>query len=351
MALRARHVTASAFVLGALVFGCQMIVSSDVPDFACASTDPSACPRGLTCDLGLGKCVVAPDTTDGSDEADADSSVTPIADASVDREAGPSALGVACRIDSDCESGLCGTNAMLSPAITQGTGPFCTQTCCTSQDCKPGFVCFGPGTGGNYCVASAKLGLSPRTNSALAGASCTADGDCRSGNCENNRCLDTCCSSANCAAGTTCRIVAVNATTPAHEVWACAAPPGPKDAGATCLDNAECSSNACVPTGSGACRIPCCGRASCAAAGFANQRCTYGPSNNDVYKLCFGSGGVKTVGSTCQTDNECASLYCDAELKQCAETCCVDADCPTKQVCRPSAIQTPFLRCVPQPAR
>ncbi len=344
-----RLVGSAALLAVALVFGCQVLVTGDVPDFKCASADPSACPSGLTCDLATGKCV-APSDDAGEEEA-GEAEAGPDTDARVDVDAGPSPLGTACRFDSECASGLCGTSAMLTPTITQGTGPVCTKTCCTSNDCDPGFLCFGAGTGGNYCVAGSKVGKTPKTNGTKAGAGCNGDGDCRSGSCVNNRCLDTCCSNTNCEPGSTCRVVSVALTNPPHDVWACAVAPGTKDAGVTCVDNNECRSNACVPTGGGSCRSSCCGKSSCATAGFPGSRCIYGPSSNDVYKLCFGGSGSTAVGAACQFDNECTTGYCDAELKQCADSCCVDADCPANQVCRPAGVQTPYLRCVAKSPR
>lgn len=347
-----RRFALAASGVAAFVIGCQVIVGSDVPDVRCGSTDPSACPSGLTCDVALGRCV----TTDGLDAEvpDADDGDGGLADARPDQDAGLLPLGSPCRVDGECATTLCGTSAMLTPSITSagGTGPICTKTCCTSADCALGFVCFGAGTGGNYCVAGAKLARATM-GSKSPGASCSSSTECRSGVCEANRCLDTCCSDSACTNGTTCRIVAIDAGV-THDTWACAAPPGAKDAGIACMDNPECKSNACVPTGSpnGSCRTPCCGTSSCASAGFPGQQCYPIASNSDYFRTCFSLvGSAKSNGEACQSDTECGSKYCDAELKRCAEPCCVDANCPATQVCRPAGAGTPFLRCVNKPGR
>jgi hypothetical protein len=340
-----RHAAAAAAFVALAVFGCQAIIGGDPPAFTCASADPSACPDGMTCDLGAGRCVGATDAGDEetTDLPDADASAV-LRDARADQDAGPARMGTPCRVDGDCASKLCGTSAMLTPAITQSDGPLCTKPCCTSADCDTGFVCFGAGTGGNYCVPPQKLSrAAPGAKSP--GASCATNGECRSGRCEGSRCLDTCCSNANCAAPTTCRLATVNAGV-ARESWNCALPPGPLDAGQSCTDQAQCSSNACLPS-VGACRTSCCGKASCEAAGFAGSACIYGLSvaTNDRFKFCGNFGGA-AAGQPCQTDPQCKSQVCDTELRTCIEPCCLDSDCLANQACRPAATGNPFLRCI-----
>lgn len=338
------YAVGSAVAFAAAVFGCQLIVPDDPPAFLCGSNAPGACPPNQACDLATGRCVDARDASDEESPELPDADAGPV-DARADQDAGPAKLGTPCRVDSECASKLCGTSAMLTPTVTQGDGPLCTKPCCTSNDCDPGLVCFGAGTGGNYCVPQAKLGRAvPGTKPP--GVSCSSNAECRSGRCEGSRCLDTCCSNANCAAPTTCRVVAVDAGV-VHDTWSCAMPPGPLDAGQACTNAEQCSSYACVPVApSGSCRTPCCGKNSCAAAGFPGQVCFNAPTNSDYFKYCAQFGGGSANGESCTTDVQCASKLCDSELRKCAETCCVDADCPPSQVCRPPATGTPFLRCV-----
>jgi hypothetical protein len=348
MAKRARlglgHAAASAAFVALAVFGCQAIIGNAPPAFTCASADPSACPPGSACDLATGQCVGAADAGDEetADLPDADASA--VRDARADQDAGPAKVGTPCRVDGDCASKLCGTSAMLTPTVTQADGPLCTKPCCTSAECDTGFVCFGAGTGGNYCVPPKNLArAAPGTKTP--GTSCSSNAECRSGRCEGTRCLDTCCSNANCAAPTTCRLVTVNAGVP-RESWNCAVPTGTLDAGQNCGVDGQCSSNSCVPSAGGSCRLPCCGKASCEAAG-AGSACVYGLSvaTNDRFKFCGNFAGA-AAGQACQTDPQCKSQVCDAELRTCVEPCCVDTDCPASQVCRPAATGNPFLRCI-----
>ncbi len=345
-----RRFAIAAFGVAILVVGCQVIVGSDVPEVRCGSADPSACPTGLTCDLALGRCVTADALDVEVPDVDGDAAV---GDARADQDGGLLPLGSPCRVDGECATTLCGTNAMLTPPITSAgaTGPVCTKTCCTSADCDLGFVCFGAGTGGNYCIAGTKLGRATM-GSKSPGASCASGTECRSGACENMRCLDTCCADGACTNGTVCRIVAIDAGV-THDTWACAAPTGTKDAGSKCANNPECRSNACVPTANGDCRTPCCGRQSCTSAGFPNHQCFPLLSSGDYFWSCYElvGGSSKANGEACQGDVECASRLCDAELKQCAEPCCIDRDCPSTQVCRPASTGPAFLRCVNKPGR
>lgn len=329
--------------------GCQAIVSSDVPDFRCVSADPSACPPGFSCDLTTQTCVAGlveagevPDD-DGGDGAD-------------DGAASLAALGESCRVDSECQSGLCGTSTILTTTIVPaGQLPICTRTCCTSGDCPSGFVCFGAATGGNYCVPKDRAGATPPpTGGSPPGASCTQDNQCRSGRCEimgslGMRCLDTCCLGGNCTSGTVCRITSFATPAPARIAWGCGQPVGDAGPGATCTSTSDCRNDNCIGAGlDRRCRPSCCNTASCASEGFTGGVCAYTFFGADHWKSCLtaATAGTKVVGQSCMTDSECATRYCDGELKRCANVCCRDADCPGNERCAPSAVGIPFLRCV-----
>lgn len=351
MIRRAPRIAVGVLALALAAGGCQLLVSSDLPEFRCSAADPSACPSGTVCDLAIGRCVADAGALDGGEE-DAGEDALEAGDARSDQDAGPLPLGAPCRIDGDCADGLCGTSTILTPPITQGTGPICTKPCCTSAACPSGFVCFGAGTGGNYCVPAAKADRTPPSSGGKApGALCNGNGECRSGYCTGGRCLDTCCRPQDCSPGTICRLASVNVPPPGHDLWVCAPPKPGADGGvgAQCGNNGvDCQNDACIPTASGNCRPPCCGKSSCASAGFPNGHCIYGLSNNDYFKFClFSTSGTDLpLGASCANDGECQSDYCDPEQKKCMEICCTDGDCPGGQSCRPSAVGTPFLRCV-----
>jgi hypothetical protein len=276
-------------------------------------------------------------------------------DAAVDADSGPSAvpIGGACRVDDECETDLCGTSTILTTAMTAGTGPVCTKTCCTSADCPSGFVCFSGGTGGNYCVEAAKWERTPpATGGKAPGVTCGGNAECRSGLCRLGRCFDTCCLAADCASGTTCRVTTTTfLPPPAHDIWVCAPSPAGADAGpGQSCQSATCLNDNCVGSGVGrVCRPSCCGKKDCETQlSNNNAHCAYSTSGTDQLKFCFLTTNTSGLpnGSDCGTSTQCQSDYCDAELQKCLSICCEDSDCPTGDVCRPSGVSTPFLRCV-----
>jgi hypothetical protein len=340
--------------------GCSLIVAGDVPDFQCSGSSPSACPSGLTCDTTTGQCVAdAGDTVDAGDEPTDDGGPAEAGrDAHADADAGPLELGSQCRVDADCKSRICGTSTILTTSITQTTGPICTTPCCSSSECAPSFVCFNGGTGGGYCVpATLAQRTPPASGGKGAGVACAANTECRSGLCTGTpkSCLDTCCGAGDCGGSTTCRVKSIATPAPVHDVWVCAAPESPTGLppGAACTTgtnpNLLCTSDVCI---SAICRPGCSSTASCRAiAGFESGHCLYGQSGSDFFKFCFASTFTARdpAGVACNDPSTCQSDYCDAELKKCANVCARDADCAAGEACRPSAANTPFLRCVPKP--
>lgn len=336
-------------VAAALLFGCQLLVGSDLPEFACASDAPSACPSGRVCDVSIGRCVDPSSIgVDATDEGQVDAPPPVEAGSDVDAASGPLGLGEKCRVDAECQSRICGTSTILTTAVVQTSGPICTRTCCTSSDCPSGFICYGGATGGNYCVPAAQASRQPPSTGGLGpGVPCTANGQCRSGLCQT-RCVDTCCRAGDCVSGTTCRVK----TVAAHDIWVCAAPEAGATKGPTeaCTTNSQCQSDVCITGGNGQCRPVCCGRADC--VGFNNGHCRYGDTGvaGETFKFCLFSTQTsrKGLGETCVADSDCQTDFCDPERKICADVCCVDADCAAigaGYTCRPS-VPTPFLRCV-----
>ena len=352
---------ASAAALAVAGVGCSLIVSGDVPDFQCSGTSASACPSGMTCNAS-GHCesgeAGAPPVEAGDEEIASDGDV-PEAGNDADAPSGPLDLGQKCRVDADCKSRLCGSSTVLTTSITASTGPICTTPCCTSSECDPTFVCFNGGTGGGYCVPATLAGRTPpATGGKIGGLSCASNTECRSGLCTGSpkTCLDTCCVESNCGGSSTCRVKNVPPPGPNHDIWLCA-PPEPGATGLPgdqCINSTDCRSDDCVGVSgpSRLCRPSCSSTASCRqVTGFELGHCLYGPSGSDYLKFCF-TGTTSSddpAGTSCMDNSTCQSDYCDAELKKCANVCARDSDCLPNEACRPSAVNTPFLRCVPKP--
>ncbi|HEY8073451.1 MAG TPA: hypothetical protein VIF62_05065 [Labilithrix sp.] len=346
---------AAVAVAVAALAGCELIVPSSLPTYSCGADTDGACPVGYACDLASGTCLQG--AVPGDDGPSDDGGDDARGDARADADSGPTLLdlGEACRVDNDCKSKLCGTSTTLTTSIT-ATGPICTETCCTSNDCPSSFVCFNGGTGGGYCVPAVKAQRSPpATGGAAAGAACVGSGDCRSGLCSNMKCLDTCCVATDCAAGTTCAVGSISAPPPAHDEWVCIPPVGVRNVGTSCTQQTDCKVDNCVGFAPEACTPSCCKPSDCAAWAAATTppapngaTCAYGLSGSDQLKWCFQVDTARNpLNATCNASTECQSAYCDPELKKCLEVCCKDSDCGSGNICKPSATNTPFLRCVP----
>jgi hypothetical protein len=346
-----RRLTFAFSVATVLLVGCQLLVPSDVPDFKCASADPSACPSGMTCDTTAGRCVSSALTPEGGEEEDVvvPSDAKDVKD--VDAPITAAELGADCTANGDCKSQICGTSTILTTTIIPGASKsICTQTCCTSGDCPTGFVCFGTGTGGNYCVPAVRAQRSTPGTKAP-GAACVGSTDCRSGLCAGSplRCIDTCCTASDCTSPTTCRVKIINVPPPDRETWTCAPAEttGTKDPPLACGSGTECKSDNCAGFPK-KCRPSCCNATHCSAFG-ANAFCAYGTflTTNADTKWCFDppTAGA-ALGATCNGDIDCASRLCDPESKKCVTACCRDGDCAQGKVCRPSPTGAPLLRCV-----
>ncbi|HEY8087643.1 MAG TPA: putative metal-binding motif-containing protein [Polyangiaceae bacterium] len=267
--------------------------------------------------------------------------------------------GTTCSGDKACATGICGDPAELGP----GKGGTCTKPCCTSADCDPGSICWGAGTGGNYCLDSASAGRQILGGNAP-GASCSGNGDCRSGVCNANKCEDTCCNDASCTNGTVCVITSFGGNT----TFACLAPPGNATTNQSCRKNSDCASGFCAIYSAGggvtvnACASPCCSSSQCGQL-LGNQLLCGDdfypptltpPTSGPVVPVCDyvqqGTGKGK-VGDPCPNGSgDCFSEQC-APNAMCTDVCCKDADCgKAGWVCRPTQVQGgTYLRCVPTP--
>jgi hypothetical protein len=297
--------------------------------------------------------------------------------------------GAGCSGDLACTTGICSDPAELGSGQTGGT---CTSPCCTSADCDSQSVCWGGGTGGNYCIPASAAGRSA-LGAGAPGSSCSSGGDCRSGACNNSSCEDTCCSDANCGGGTTCAVTVFSGNT----TLACTHG-GATQPNETCGSNAACTSGFCAnycEEGVGStcnktislCAQPCCSSTTCGTYTtgqglnqFVNQfvcnddyfpplsvATTSAPAaGTPVVPVCDAVQQTATnaqgnsvpatgqVGDSCTSLTDCFSNLCTATGATpgyCTDVCCVDSDCRNAAyVCRPTPTSTGTnLRCVPNP--
>jgi len=194
-----------------------------------------------------------------------------------------------------------------------GTGGQCKTTCSSDADC----------TTGTFCV-SGSCGLKPP------GASCGADGDCKSTHCAQGVCCGTTCTG-NCQS---CAI--------AGSAGTCINVPAGQDPLSQCADQtaASCKTNG-FCDGLGACQLypasTVCGTNSCASgveavAGKCDGAgtCQTGTTQACNAYVCDSTGVCKT---TCTASTDCATGYfCiggSCTKKAGGATCSADSDCGT----------------------
>jgi hypothetical protein len=350
---------------------CELAVGDTIPTFTCTPNVVGACPTGSTCDGLTGQCVATVDaevTDDGaSPPADLDATVgdassgderssddgnlvdstvgslpeaggsdaeraeaatdSAVAEAGGDAgDAGPCVgLGCKCSGDSDCASGICATELTVSSALytAANSESFCTQPCCSSSDCPAAGVCFATGAGGSYCVLPGWIDRSSPVGSAVGGAACTSNDDCRSGLCASQTCADTCCSvnqgSTECTNGAVCRIAAFPGIGfDTHQSPSCGAAVG-------CISGFPCG--------------PCRNTADC-SPGHGCEYTAASLGSKDIVSTCVTTGGLAGEGAACANNAGCASGICDPNSNECTDVCFANADC-TKSgwTCRPEVVQ------------
>lgn len=325
--------------------------------------DDGTCPVGEACAPKLERCVAGGCTPQ---------SCTPPEVCDVGTRQcgvkGATKIGDGCFGDSECETGaFCGYSTHLADIrLRPNFNGICTKPCCTSIDCPANFVCFGAGTGGNYCVNKGDVGR-PTLGSLLGGEACDADAQCRSGICDANskKCQETCCKNSDCPGqGAKCRtmdLVGRDATT--KRVLGCStAPrePNPAPTGELCEAPGcallcpayypQCAEGVCDSNGT-RCRVPCCGTGSC------STKCdnTKPYNQGTVVTACSSDTNLKPgpnpLGAACEKDSDCEGNHCfeDAShIKYCSDACCTDADCEgAGLVCRPHNFGSGhnYLRC------
>jgi hypothetical protein len=265
-------------------------------------------------------------------------------------DSGCNGLGCSCTGPADCVSvmGLCSDKQSLTPGLYAQNGGvnFCTRPCCTSADCDANTVCYATAAGGNYCVKPAWLpGRSTSLGSAIGGASCTSNSQCRSGLCAGNTCADTCCStngsSTECAAGNYCRFTNFPGTAKPDQNFSanCGPSPGTRPNASMCNGNTDCRSELCASDTSFSnayCHNACRGSSDCGSQGA----CAYVGDSGNVLAACVLSNGNLQDGQSCNPMNDtCQTGFCSSSSLQCTDVCFSDADC-TKSGwhCRPESL-------------
>jgi len=364
--------------------GCEIGIGADVPAFECVN-GPAVCPgtqvcdtlrshqciapctandcgAGLECDPTSGLCLPAEASTGDDEEASPGDSSTPEADVSVNETAPPAETGPAetgpcrgvtcpCSGGASCNSGICADSSVVPTELWDAAGQvsFCTEPCCTSADCDAGSVCYAaggsPAAAGNYCVDPAWIGRSTATGTQPGGGSCQTGRDCRSGLCSGSTCADTCCSTKGtnepnqCATGTTCRFAKFPGAASADMNFvAWCGQGGTGQNGANCSDDSACASELC--DGIDGCSDACRNTADCSSG----ESCAYvnppPPNDSAVVAACFGGAGNGDQGSSCSSDNDCKSQFCDTTTThECSDVCFANADCTvTGWRCRPATL-------------
>jgi len=254
---------------------CRPVTAGSDPDNECAAETQTSCGFDGMCD-GAGACrkwIIG--TTCGTAES--------------------------CSGSTDTSAQTCDGTGTCRAATTGSCGNYvcgatsCKTSCASNADCSTGNVCSSAG----HCVP-------PQAN----GATCTAAGQCASGDCVDGVCCESACATlcnacANVKTGVAdglCRPV-VAGTDPDSE---CAADPI-----ASCGHDGTCD-------GAGACRLY------LAGTGCTNESCS--GSTDTLPRVCDGAGVCLAA-----TTASCAPYMCGTTA--CATTCTADTDCTTGYFC------------------
>lgn len=261
--------------LGTLPSGdrCVPIAPEDVVD---ADTAPPV-------DTALAEDTVGPDT--------ATADTAPPVDAAPDVQA-PQPIGSPCAKNAECADGTC----------LDWPGGYCTRLGCEAGGCPEGSACVAVEGGNQVCLAT-----------------CSGDGDCRSGTQACKRLRDggdgpvvAVCVGVDPDAGAT-GAACSDATACAGAAACLAAFPGGYCAAIGCTA-ASCPSDArCVPVdGEPTCLQACDGDAACDSAPGAERRCgTLDAVGGGSASVCLSGVAERPIGATCLTDFECESGRCE----------------------------------------
>ncbi len=250
-----------------------------------------------------------------------------------------------------CLEGRCRYGCGAAPAACTGdrqcllTGfcrpsPRCTTT---DPDCgDPDFVCVA-----DHCVRrcdqpgahpcySGTCGADGRCSSLPFGATCTAHGDCASGQCleltsppGTRFCTQRCSATGDCLLDASCLPVSsANLCIPDR----LASTDFDIPSGGACTNPGnDCQSGICT---SNLCVERCSRRADCSGLGTECQMLVQGTGGNAVYVLrCASPPSGAPAGQPCASDSVCRSNVCDRYYNRCADGCCSEAECPVNQTC------------------
>ncbi|MCB9526351.1 MAG: hypothetical protein H6702_23650 [Myxococcales bacterium] len=269
------------------------------PPFDCRNGDP--CGAGERCDEQTGRCL------------------------------GRAALGERCDRAFHCASDMC-VGSPQNPNLA-----FCTQLCCSENDCPAGFGCLY-GAGVRYCVPAA---LVPTSNfSASAGQDCSRVNDCRTGICgPRDRCMGSCCTDADCL-GAVCELLPTGDGS-ARGVCDIGNIGLGGPAGSPCFSELDCLNRLCVPIpggnggAPGYCAPSCCTHADC-GGGLLCGQVLVGQRGDYIHTACVPlEAGPRADGAGCLSDSDCQSGHCVEDF--CRQPCCYDQHCANGLRCLPRA--------------
>jgi hypothetical protein len=274
--------------------------------------------------------------------------------------AAPLPDGAPCETDGACEAdSVCSSLAQLGAVPVAAVSPdlrVCSRACRTSADCAGTLaICQPTPSGAAVCVAPEHVGRSPAGKLVL-GSDCTDATQCRSAWCEGGTCRDTCATSSDCsAAGANNKCIAEMGIPGAPDQLArrCGKAPGLRGAADICEAASQCVENDCRTLDSAGsqtfagftCTASCCTTDDCSTATFS----VGGTKDVTFFRICSYESGMRAcsssnsevgpglLGTSCQANSECRSLFCLEE--RCSDACCSDSSCDT--------VAQPGLRCLP----
>jgi len=339
------RISGAVLFVGVAFFGggCELLVGDTPPTVTCEADD--GCPAGMVCNLATHSCVYPgdaigpPDVT--TNDVTSEQPASEAGDVATDPTSEPTScrsLGCTCAGDLDCDSQICADQLTVTAGLYNEVGHgFCIQPCCTSSDCPSGFVCFGTGAGGNYCIDPSLVGRSA-PGSMMGGSTCSSDGECRSGLCAGT-CQDTCCSmyaSGECA--NSCRYGAFpGRDIDTHFTAHCTSSGGMTQNGNSCGNDGECLSDLCYLYTFEFCAGACQSSADCGLGGYCDWALD---SSDDLFAACFAGTGPTGLGGSCTKDANCATALCDPTSKQCTDVCYSNSACSSVSGwrCRPETL-------------
>ena len=254
---------------------------------------------------------------------------------------GGAQLDASCTVNTDCASSSCFD-------FGASLGKRCVQGCSASADCPQNFTCYNY-VGAKMCVSSSLYTQATNVSVSFAGtpgSTCIEFGQCKSGFCPQNinMCVETCSENGDCGGGY-CRWNQADTYT---FIASCDGPQGSFPEGSSCTLDSQCASGACVgsaSTGVFKCARLCGSSSSCANSEVCRM-VDYTLCSDELLGICLqyqpnlvqtcvsGNHGNGAVGSSCSSDGQCRSGYCDTTVNACTDLCSGDSDCANGFRCK-----------------